>query len=131
VVCVPEEFNQVLTNLVENAVDAVPTDGTGVVEIRGRNDGPLLVLSIKDNGVGIAQDDLPKIFTAFYTTKEVGRGMGLGLTIVRRVVTALGGTIDVSSRVGAGTEVSVRIPRAMRETRAREPTEPRLLEAIQ
>ena len=131
VVCVPEEFNQVLTNLVENAVDAVPTDGTGVVEIRGRNDGPLLVLSIKDNGVGIAQDDLPKIFTAFYTTKEVGRGMGLGLTIVRRVVTALGGTIDVSSRVGAGTEVSVRVPRAMRETRARKLTEPSLLEATQ
>jgi signal transduction histidine kinase len=129
IICVPEEFNQVLTNLIENAVDAVPTDGTGAIEIRGRNDGPLLVLSIKDNGVGIAQDDLPKIFTAFYTTKEVGRGMGMGLTIVRRVVTALGGAIDVSSRVGAGTEVSVRVPRAIRETRAREPAEPNLLEA--
>jgi signal transduction histidine kinase len=127
--CVPEEFNQVLTNLVENAVDAVPADGSGNVWIRGKSDGSSLVLSVRDNGVGITVDELPKIFTAFYTTKEVGRGMGMGLTIARRVVTSLGGTIDVSSQVGSGTEVVVRVPRALREPRGREPAERMLLEA--
>jgi len=128
--CVPEELNQVLTNLIENALDAVPTDGSGAVTIRGYAEGPMLVLRIKDNGVGIASDDLPKIFTAFYTTKDVGRGMGMGLTIVRRVITVLGGTIHVSSHVGSGTEFLVRIPRMVREaTRQREGAEPIWMEA--
>jgi signal transduction histidine kinase len=128
VACVPEEVNQVLTNVVENAVDALPTDGSGKIEINGRSAGAELVLSIKDNGVGIGADDLPKIFTAFYTTKDVGHGMGMGLTIARRVVASLGGAIQVSSRVGAGTEVVVRIPRSVRTARGRE-GEPSLLEA--
>src|SRR6185503_11590591 len=105
VACVPEEINQVLTNVIENAIDAIPADGTGTVEIRGKSHGDALILSVKDNGVGIAPDELPKIFTAFYTTKEVGRGMGMELTIARRVVSALGGTIQVVSHVGSGTEV--------------------------
>jgi signal transduction histidine kinase len=130
VACVPEEFNQVLTNLVENAFDAVPTDGSGTVEIRGASDGATLVLSVKDNGVGIAPDELPKIFTAFYTTKDVGRGMGMGLTIARRVVSALGGTINVASHVGSGTEVLVKVPRGLRDPRPRGVTENSLLEAV-
>jgi signal transduction histidine kinase len=129
VACVPEEFNQVLTNLIENAIDAVPTDGTGTVEIRGRSEDGVLLLSVKDNGVGIAPEELPKIFTAFYTTKEVGRGMGMGLTIARRVVSALGGSIGVSSHVGSGTEVVVKVPQGVLEVRSRLPAEPSLLEA--
>jgi two-component system, NtrC family, sensor kinase len=129
VACVPEELNQVLTNLIENAIDAVPADGTGKVEVRASNEGPLLVLSVKDNGVGISADELPKIFTAFYSTKEVGRGMGMGLTIVRRVVTSLGGTIGVSSQVGMGTEITIRLPRLVRELRPREPSDMTLLGA--
>jgi signal transduction histidine kinase len=125
--CVPEELNQALTNIVENAIDAVPPDRAGRIEIRGKNDGASLFLSIKDNGVGIGADDLPKIFTAFYTTKQVGKGMGMGLTIARRVVTALGGTIDVSSRVGAGTEFTVRVPIDRIESRAN--AQPAMVEA--
>jgi signal transduction histidine kinase len=127
--CVPEEFNQVLTNIIENAADAVPADGTGTVRIRGYEEGAMLVLSVKDNGVGIGADELPKIFTAFYTTKEVGRGMGMGLTIVRRVVAALGGSIAVSSQIGTGTEITVRVPRVVREVRARELSDVTLLGA--
>jgi two-component system, NtrC family, sensor kinase len=127
--CVPEEFNQVLTNLIENAIDATPANGTGTVEIRGKSDDATLVLSVKDNGVGIAPDELPKIFTAFYTTKEVGRGMGMGLTIARRVVSALGGTISVASHVGSGTEVIVKVPRTVVEVRTRPAAEASLLEA--
>ena len=108
--CVPEEFNQVLTNLIQNATEAVPTDGSGKVTVRGWNEDGALVLSIKDNGDGIAPEHQAQIFNAFYTTKDVGRGMGMGLTITRRVVDALGGTINVQSQLGMGTELVVRVP---------------------
>ncbi len=126
--CVPEEMNQVLTNVIENAIDAVPNDRRGTIHIRGTTQGHDLILSFKDNGVGIEPAAVPKIFNAFYTTKEVGRGMGMGLTIARRVVTALGGSISVSSQVGLGTEIVVRVPSAFRDARAREAS-PALIEA--
>jgi two-component system C4-dicarboxylate transport sensor histidine kinase DctB len=75
-----------------------------------RNDAAV-VLSVTDNGSGIAAEDRPRIFTPFYTTKDVGAGMGLGLTIAHRVVTSLGGTLKVTSQAGAGSEFTVRLPR--------------------
>lgn len=107
--CVPEEFNQVLTNLIQNAIEAAPAEG-GKVRIRGWNEQGLLVLSIADNGRGIPPEQQSKIFNAFYTTKDVGRGMGMGLTIARRVIDALGGTISVHSELGVGSEFLVRVP---------------------
>jgi signal transduction histidine kinase len=112
--CVPEEFNQVLTNLIQNAVEALPENGNGAVHVRAWNEGGALVLSVKDNGSGIAPEDQSKIFNAFYTTKDVGRGTGLGLTITHRVVSALGGSITVRSRVGVGSEFIVRVPWTVR-----------------
>jgi signal transduction histidine kinase len=111
--CVPEEFNQVLTNLIQNAIDAVPHDGTGRVRVAGSRSGGLVIVSVQDNGPGIPADARSRIFTPFYTTKEVGKGMGLGLTIVRRVVLSLGGTVDVASSA-SGTEFTLRIPHAAR-----------------
>jgi two-component system NtrC family sensor kinase len=72
-----------------------------------------LLLSIKDNGPGIAEANRARIFDAFYTTKDVGRGMGMGLTITRRVIVAMGGSLSVKSQVGVGTEFSVRVPSAV------------------
>jgi signal transduction histidine kinase len=112
--CVPEEFNQVLTNLTQNAVEALPENGNGTVVVRAWNEGGALLLSVKDNGSGIPAENQSKIFNAFYTTKDVGRGTGLGLTITHRVVTALGGSITVKSRVGAGSEFIVRVPWTVR-----------------
>ncbi|MGA8892100.1 MAG: ATP-binding protein [Anaeromyxobacteraceae bacterium] len=108
--CVPEEFNQVVSNLVQNAIEAV-AEGTGQVRLRGRVEDGEIVLSVKDNGPGIPPDVLQKLFTPFFSTKGPGRGVGLGLTITRRVVQALGGRLDVSSAVGQGTEFLVRLPR--------------------
>ncbi|HET8724549.1 MAG TPA: ATP-binding protein [Anaeromyxobacteraceae bacterium] len=108
--CVPEEFNQVLSNLVQNAIEAVP-DETGRVRVRGRVEDGELVVSVKDNGPGIPPDVLQKLFTPFFSTKGPGRGVGLGLTITRRVVQALGGTLQVASVVGEGTEFTARLPR--------------------
>jgi signal transduction histidine kinase len=66
---------------------------------------------VKDNGPGIPPELLQKLFTPFFSTKGPGRGVGLGLTITRRVVQSLGGNLQVSSTVGQGTEFVVRLPR--------------------
>ena len=110
--CVPEEFNQVLTNLVQNAIEAAPDDGSGRVEVRGRSEGSHLVMTVKDNGHGIKTEDRARLFTPFFTTKGPGRGMGMGLTIAWRVVQSLGGTLDVESLPGQGACFTVRVPRA-------------------
>lgn len=108
--CVAEEFNQVLTNLVQNAIEAVP-ERTGRVRVAGTVEGDDLVVSVKDNGPGIPPDVQARLFTPFFTTKGPGRGMGLGLTIARRVVQSLGGGLKVVSATGAGAEFIVRVPR--------------------
>jgi two-component system NtrC family sensor kinase len=109
--CVPDEFNQVLTNLIQNGLDATAADGTGHVEVIGVGEAEQITLRVRDNGHGITLDQRSRIFTPFYTTKEVGRGMGLGLTIVRRVVTSLGGTISIQSQPNVGTEFTLCLPR--------------------
>jgi signal transduction histidine kinase len=107
--CVPEQINQVLSNLVQNAVEAAPEED-GRVLVRGWNEGESLCLAVEDNGPGIPDEVRDKIFTPFFTTKGPGAGMGLGLTICWRVVKALGGTIDVEG--DEGTRFLVRLPRA-------------------
>jgi signal transduction histidine kinase len=113
--CVPEEFNQVLSNLVQNAIEASPDSG-GRVRVRGYGDGDALVVTVKDNGPGVRSEDLPRIFTPFFTTKGPGRGMGLGLTIAWRVVQNLGGTLEVLP--GPGAEFVLRVPRKQARLRA-------------
>ena len=110
--CVPEEVNQVLANLLENAMQAAPDSGAGRIRVRGCTQEGFVVLTVADNGAGIKPEDRAKIFTPFFTTKGPGGGTGMGLAIARRVVTSLGGTIGMKSLVGAGsgTEFTVRIP---------------------
>jgi len=108
---VPEELNQVVSNLVQNAVEAV-ADGSGTVAVKGWVADGRVHLSVEDNGAGIPKDVLGRVFTPFFTTKGPGRGMGLGLTICWRVVKAAGGTIEVDSEVGRGTRFLVQMPQA-------------------
>ncbi|HKC59247.1 MAG TPA: ATP-binding protein [Myxococcales bacterium] len=110
--CVPEEFNQALTNLVQNAIEAAPDDGSGRVEVHGRVEDGRLVVSVKDNGPGIKPEDRARLFTPFFTTKGPGRGMGMGLTIAWRVVQSLGGTLDIDGSPGHGACFTLRVPRA-------------------
>jgi signal transduction histidine kinase len=114
--CVPDEINQVLTNLIQNALEAT-SPGHGIVSIAGRTDGEDLLLTIRDNGKGIEYELQSRIFAPFFTTKDVGLGLGMGLTITRRCIVALGGTISVRSQPGAGTEFSVRLPRRQKPRR--------------
>lgn len=105
----------VISNLLANAVKY--TQDGGVVKVFCNADGDSLVLCVEDNGIGISADQLPKIFDRFYrvdsSRDSSTGGAGLGLSIVRAVVTSLGGTIKVTSEVGSGTTVRVRIPLAV------------------
>jgi signal transduction histidine kinase len=108
--CVPEELHQVLTNLVQNAIEAAPESG-GRVWIRGACDGDALEVRVADNGPGIGPEVRARLFAPFFTTKGPGRGTGLGLTIARRVVQSLNGSLRLVSEPGKGAEFVVRLPR--------------------
>ena len=102
----PLLFRRVLTNLILNAVQAMPKGGK--LTITGsRRDGSFAV-AVQDTGVGIAQENLEKVFTPFFTTKA--QGQGLGLAVCKRLTEAQGGTIEVASRVGGGSTFTLKIP---------------------
>ncbi len=109
--CVPEEVHQLLTNLVQNAIEAAPDDGSGRVEVSGSGDGETVTLSVRDNGPGVKPEDHGRIFTPFFTTKAPGAGMGMGLTISWRVVQSLGGALTEEGTYGEGAMFVARIPR--------------------
>ena len=101
------ELNQIWGNLIDNALDAVPTDGR--VEVSACREGQRVVVRVIDNGPGIPAQDLTRIFDPFFTTKPIGQGTGLGLDIVRRLVRHNDGAIDVESKRGH-TEFRVSLP---------------------
>jgi CheY-like chemotaxis protein/two-component sensor histidine kinase len=112
------EFEMALLNLVINARDAMPQGGTVVIGAKNetRSGMDFVIVSVTDSGVGIAPDVLNKIFDPFFTTKPVGKGTGLGLSQVHGFVHQAGGSIDVTSRVGEGTTISLSFPRSARST---------------
>jgi signal transduction histidine kinase len=103
------ELNQVWSNLIENALDAVGPQGE--VTVSARAEGPNVVVRVTDNGSGIPADVLPRIFDPFFTTKPMGQGTGLGLDISRRIVITHEGTIEVESKTGR-TQFRVTLPKA-------------------
>ncbi len=108
VLCVPEEMHQVIRNLWQNAIEAV--SGDGEVRLSTGSDGTVAVFEVVDNGYGIPREDLPRIFTPFFTSKDPGKGLGLGLAISQHVVTRAGGSIAVESIEGKGTTFRVQLP---------------------
>jgi signal transduction histidine kinase len=104
----PGELNQVWTNLIGNAIDAM--DGAGTLRITTRTEEGAVVVEICDSGGGMSPEVAARAFDAFYTTKEVGKGTGLGLDIARRIVVDRhNGTIAIDSRPGE-TILRVRLP---------------------
>lgn len=98
-------FSQILLNLIGNAIDAI--DDEGVIYIKTGKNKNRLYLKVIDDGAGIPEEDFDIIFNAFFTTKEIGKGTGLGLYLVKDLVMRMGWDIEVSSRVGEGTTFTI------------------------
>jgi len=98
---------QALLNVLINATQAIPEGKPGRITLRVRLLGGHVHVAISDDGIGISEPDLAKIFTPFFTTKGVRMGRGMGLFISRHIVTSLGGRLKVRSAPGEGTTVEV------------------------
>jgi nitrogen-specific signal transduction histidine kinase/CheY-like chemotaxis protein len=98
---------QVFLNLILNASRAIPEERSGVLRISTASEGDQVVVSVEDDGVGIGPEDLPYVFEPFGRGRSGATGAGLGLALCRNVVTALGGTITVSSRPDVGSRFTV------------------------
>ncbi len=103
------QLYQVIVNLVVNAIQAMPQGGRLVVRVL--QDGGDALLQVEDTGVGMTADVKERIFTPFFTTKDIGEGTGLGLSVVHGIVTSHRGSVEVDSAPGAGTRFTVRLPR--------------------
>jgi signal transduction histidine kinase len=97
------ELNQVWTNLIDNALDALEIKGQGRLEISTKNAGETVHVSVTDNGPGIEPEIKSRIFDPFFTTKDIGKGTGLGLDVVSRIVRQHRGSIEVDSQEGKTT----------------------------
>jgi signal transduction histidine kinase len=106
--CYAGQLNQVWMNLLVNAAQAVGDGGTVQVATTALDSS--VVVTISDNGCGIAPEDLSRIFDPFFTTKPVGDGTGLGLSVIYSIIERHHGSIDVQSKVGDGTTFTVTIP---------------------
>lgn len=113
----PHRFEQILLNCVANARDAMPNGGGVVIRTArvdrhplGQRDGCHALLEIEDNGPGMPREVAARAFEPFFSTKEPGRGTGLGLATVRECVKECGGAIEIRTEVGRGTTIAIRFP---------------------
>lgn len=111
----PELLGQALLNLLRNAVEAFPGEG-GDARIEARIDGGEVVIAVEDNGAGISDEALSRLYEPFFTTKPLGTGLGLAVT--RRLVESLGGRLEIRRREGGGTAATVRLAGAPRTSLA-------------
>lgn len=113
--CTPGKINQVFMNIITNGLQSIIerqsyNPGTGILNIRTSSEDGYVKVSIKDNGTGIKDSVREKIFEPFYTTKPVGQGTGLGMSIVKGIIDSHNGTIEVVSNFGDGAEFIITLP---------------------
>jgi two-component system, cell cycle sensor histidine kinase and response regulator CckA len=120
------QISQLFLNLLVNAAHAISEGNADRNEIRIRTwrEGDEVCTEVRDTGCGIPADSLARIFDPFFTTKPFGTGFGLGLSLVKNIVTSLGGSVDVTSEVGCGTSFVVRLPAASAPAGEVEPAQP-------
>jgi len=104
------QIQQVILNLVNNAVDALPQGGDIFIETRLNMEAKSIEVVFEDNGIGISSEDQNRVFAPFFTTKEPGKGTGLGLSICNNIISAHNGKIALESRIGNGTRFVVSLP---------------------
>lgn len=113
-----KELQEIIFNIVRNAAQAI--SGKGHIVIDGRRNGTKAMLTIRDNGHGIPEDKIEKIFHPFFTTKDPGKGTGLGLFIVKQIVERNEGSISVRSAAGKGTEFTLTFRMAQQSVHGQE-----------
>lgn len=109
------QTTQVLVNLIQNAVHALAEqeqNGDSAITINAGQEGEFISITIKDNGCGILPSNLSRVYDPFFTTRDVGQGMGLGLSICHTIVKNMGGNIHIESQPQIGTTVTIQLPRA-------------------
>lgn len=106
----PHQLQQVLINLMINAVDAMPGGGSLQLVLKQGGDTVTQLVEVRDSGVGIAPEHIHRLFDPFFTTKEPGRGTGLGLAISARIIESFGGRITVQSTLGQGSCFTLALP---------------------
>jgi two-component system C4-dicarboxylate transport sensor histidine kinase DctB len=113
----PLQLEQVFINLATNARDAIQATGRGrgTITISLKNDGKFVELRYRDDGVGMPEKTAAKAFNPFFTTKEVGQGMGLGLSLSYGILSKVQGSIRIESEEGKGTTFVIRLPKDFRE----------------
>lgn len=113
----PLQLEQVFINLTTNARDAIESTGRGrgTIAITAKSDGQFIEVTFQDDGIGMAQVTKAKAFNPFFTTKEVGKGMGLGLSLSYGILSKVHGSIRIESEEGKGTTFVIRIPKDFRE----------------
>ncbi len=109
------EMFEVLVNLIINAAEAMPDCGD--IEVKTHREADEVLITVQDTGSGIAEEDLPKVFQPFWSSKGVGIGKGMGLAVTHGLVKRHGGTINVQSKVGNGTTFTIRLPLAQEPIR--------------
>ncbi|NTW88636.1 MAG: two-component sensor histidine kinase, partial [Desulfobulbaceae bacterium] len=105
------QIQQVVLNILNNAIDAIGTNGIITVSTRYLKKSEEIEIGVADTGKGIPESELTRIFDPFYTTKEVGKGTGLGLSISYSIIEKLGGHISVESKLGEGTVFTILLPK--------------------
>ena len=102
------KLQQVMMNLLMNARDAMPNGGR--LKLATYQDNSHVVVKVEDSGTGISRENIKKIYDPFFTTKEVGKGSGLGLSVSYGIIEEHSGRISVESQQGIGTTFCVRLP---------------------
>ena len=115
--CDPNRLEQVLLNLIGNAIDAMEGQSVQRLTLRGEREGDWVVIEVGDNGPGLRPELLDHLFEPFYTTKGPGAGLGLGLAISAGILRDLGGQLSAENAPDGGARFVVKLP-SRRETNA-------------
>ena len=105
-----DKLQQVFVNIIINAIQAMPKGGELTAATRFTEDNAFVKMEISDTGCGIPEEHLSKLFDPFFSTKETGKGTGLGLSVSLGIIEKHNGTIDVKSKVGAGSMFTITLP---------------------
>jgi len=107
--CIPSKLNQLFLNIITNACQAMES-GSGLLKIETALEQEKVMVVFTDNGIGMDEKTKQKMFDPFYTSKEIGKGTGLGMSIAFKIIEAHGGNMKVESKEGVGTQISVILP---------------------